>query len=682
MSSIESETAALSEMERLTAHLRTEIEKTKRGEGLEFEDDEEYVKLQTENTKLKHRLAILNKAIAAEKNTLGAAAEVTTKYQPAELPVAVNEMISITEHLVDLFTNAIALAFPELAGTQAIISPVNANAAKFGDYQCNSAMSLAKTLKAAGVNKSPRDIANEIVKNVAQSPLVGKTEVAGAGFINVFLQKDYAVRAIDTLLRKGVNPPACRKQRILVDFSSPNIAKQMHVGHLRSTIIGESICRLLEFLGHDVLRVNHLGDWGTQFGMLIAHLEDRFPNFLNESPPIGDLQAFYKESKKRFDEDEAFKKRAYNCVVLLQGGDANSTKAWNQICDVSRQELQKIYDRLDVTLEPIGESFYQSRMIEVVKYLASKNLLEEDDGRKIMWADESSSGIPLTIVKSDGGFTYDTSDMAAIRYRLEEQKAKWLIYVVDSGQSTHLQNIYRAAERAGIFNPKIHRADHVNFGVVLGEDGKKFKTRSGETVKLSDLLDEGLKRALDKLLEKERDKVLTPEELKAAQESVAYGCIKYADLSHNRTNEYVFSFDKMLEDRGNTAVYLLYAFTRICSISRNCGEDFSDLAKILDSGTAIDLAHEKEWKLAKTLLKFPDVLVKISKDLLLHTLCEFCYEICTVFSEFYDNCYCIEKNKSGEIVRVNRGRILLCEATAAVLKQCFYILGLKPVSKI
>lgn len=384
---------------------------------------------------------------------------------------------------------------------------------------------------------------------------------------------------------------------------------------------------------------------------------------------------------KRFDEDEDFKKRAYNRVVNLQSGESNATRAWKLICDVSRKEFNKIYDRLDINLIEKGESFYQSRMVDVVKFLESKNLLEIDEGRKIMWATEGKDTIPLTIVKSDGGYTYDTSDMAAIRYRLEEEKLEWLIYVVDAGQNTHLKNIFLAAERSGILDPKKHHADHVQFGVVLGEDGKKFKTRSGDTVKLTDLLDEGLKRALGKLIEKERDKVLTPEELKAAQESVAYGCIKYADLSHNRTNEYVFSFDKMLEDRGNTAVYLLYAFTRICSISRNSGEDFSDLVKVLES-TQIELNHEKEWKLAKTLLKFPDILIKISKDLLLHILCEYCYEVCTVFSEFYDNCYCIEKDKEGKIVKVNRSRILLCEATAAILKSCFNILGLKPVAKI
>ncbi|XP_037937034.1 probable arginine--tRNA ligase, cytoplasmic [Teleopsis dalmanni] len=682
MSSLKREIDRLQALERMTAELRTQIENAKNGVIVD-NDDEEYKKLLIENTKLKHRLSILENAIETERKASSGGGNIstTTSFTPATVPTIVNEMISIHQHLTDVFTNAIAIAFEQLAGTTAIISPVAANASKFGDYQCNSAMSIAKSLKLLGINKSPRDIANEILKQVQPSPLIAKLEVAGAGFINVFLEKTYAVRALNNILNSSVKPPHCTKRRVLVDFSSPNIAKEMHVGHLRSTIIGESTCRFLEYMGHDVLRVNHLGDWGTQFGMLIAHLEDRFPKFTTESPPISDLQAFYKESKKRFDENEEFKKRAYDRVVKLQSGEKNSTKAWNLICDVSRKEFQKIYDRLDVKITEKGESFYQSRMLDVIKLLESKNLLEMDEGRKIMWPEESKSGIPLTIVKSDGGFTYDTSDMAAIRYRIEEEKADWLIYVVDAGQSTHLKNIYLAAERSGIFNPKIHRADHVQFGVVLGEDGKKFKTRSGDSVKLSELLDEGLKRSLETLKEKNRDKTLTEEELHEIQESVAYGCIKYADLSHNRINEYVFSFDKMLEDRGNTAVYLLYAYTRICSIARNCGEDFSDLKKILKS-KSIELEHEKEWKLAKTLLKFPDVLIKISGDLLLHSLCEFCYDVATVFSEFYDNCYCIEKDKSGKIIKVNHSRILLCEATAAVLRQCFYILGLKPVQKI
>ncbi|KAF4529246.1 hypothetical protein B566_EDAN017704 [Ephemera danica] len=315
--------------------------------------------------------------------------------------------------------------------------------------------------------------------------------------------------------------------------------------------------------------------------------------------------------------------------------------------------------------------------------------LEEDEGRKVMWG-EGARSIPLTIVKSDGGFTYDTSDMACIDYRINTEKGDWLIYVTDAGQTTHFEVIQACAKRCGILDPSRVRVDHVGFGVVLGEDKKKFKTRSGDTVKLSDLLDEGLSRALEKLHEKERGKVLSPEELKAAQESVAYGCIKYSDLSHNRNHEYVFSYDKrrnqviqlMLDDKGNTAVYLLYMYTRICSIARNANITPEQLQEAAKSNPLV-LDHEKEWKLVKVLLRFPDVLLKISKELLLHQLCEYLYEISTTFSEFYDNCYCVEKDsKTGEIRKVNIERLLLCDATARVMAQCFHILGLKPVTRM
>ncbi|XP_016952081.1 probable arginine--tRNA ligase, cytoplasmic [Drosophila biarmipes] len=662
MSELNTELQKLRELEFKTKGLAARIETAKNGEQL----DVDLVQLQIENKKLKNRLFILKKSIAEESKAGGAKPK---------------DSSSITEHLESVFGQAIATAFPEFKDTPVIIAPVNSTSAKFGDYQCNNAMGLAKKLKEKGISKAPRDIANELKGHCPASPIIEKLEIAGAGFVNVFLSKDFAATALSELLRNGVKPPKVTKKRVLVDFSSPNIAKQMHVGHLRSTIIGESVCRLLEFLEHDVQRINHLGDWGTQFGMLIAHLEDRFPNYLNESPPISDLQQFYKESKKRFDEDEDFKKRAYSRVVSLQKGEANSIKAWELICNVSRKEFKTIYERLDITIEDRGESFYQSRMLSVVEFLRGKGLLEEDEGREIMWPDDTKTGIPLTIVKSDGGFTYDTSDMAAVRHRTQEEFVDWIIYVVDSGQSTHFNTIFKAAERCGILNPSTHRVDHVQFGVVLGEDGKKFKTRSGDTVKLADLLDEGMKRSLQQLESRGRDQVLTPQELKDAQESLAYGCIKYSDLCHNRISDYIFSFDKMLEDRGNTAVYLLYTYTRICSIARNSGEDFSNLPEILKK-VKIELAHEKEWKLAKTLLKLHDILIKCSRELFLHFLCEFCYEVCTVFTEFYDSCYCIEKNKAGEIIAVNHSRILLCEATAAVLRQCFYILGLKPVSKM
>ncbi|XP_033242751.1 probable arginine--tRNA ligase, cytoplasmic isoform X1 [Drosophila miranda] len=664
MSELISELKKLSDLERKTEELSTQI-KSVTGKDHYAETDDDLIKLQLKNTKLKHRLSIIRQSIAYE----------------AKSAMEVTESFSITEHLENVFARAISLAFPEYGNIPVIIAPVNSASAKYGDYQCNNAMGLAKKMKEMGVNRTPRDIANELQKCCPLSPIINKLEVGGAGFVNVYLSKDYAAQSLKNILRNGIKPPRVLKRRVLVDFSSPNIAKQMHVGHLRSTIIGESVCRLLEFLQHDVIRINHLGDWGTQFGMLIAHLEDRFPDFLNKSPPIGDLQSFYKESKKRFDTEEEFKKRAYNRVVSLQSGEPNSRKAWQLICDVSRQEFQAIYDRLDVTLRERGESFYQSRMLSVVDFLRNKNMLEHDEGRQIMWPNEDRSGIPLTIVKSDGGFTYDTSDMAAIRHRIEEEHCTWIIYVVDSGQSTHFNTIFKAAERCCILNPTAHRVHHVQFGVVLGEDGKKFKTRSGDTVKLSDLLNEGMKRSLEQLRSRGRDEILTAQELFEAQEAVAYGCIKYSDLCHNRISDYVFSFDKMLDDRGNTAVYLLYTYTRICSIARNLGDDFCYLLKVLDT-VEIVLNHEKEWKLAKTLLKMHDILIKCSKDLFLHFLCEFCYEVCTVFTEFYDSCYCIKKNKDGEIIEVNRSRVLMCEATAAVLRQCFYILGLKPVSKL
>ncbi|ALC49717.1 Aats-arg [Drosophila busckii] len=662
---MDTELSKLSELEVSTTKLQCKFASAEQPSIDDSPDDLQ--KLRMENNKLKLRLSVINQSITDELKMTGDSHSEDT--------------LSITEHLEKIFAQAIATAYPAYSDVPVLVAPVNNVSAKFGDYQCNNAMGLAKQMKEKGISKPPREIAIEILKCCPASPIIEKIEVAGAGFVNIFLNKNYAVDALTNLLRNGLKPPAVPKRRVLVDFSSPNIAKQMHVGHLRSTIIGESICRLLEFLQHDVIRINHLGDWGTQFGMLIAHLEDRFPNFLNESPPIGDLQAFYKESKKRFDEDEAFKKRAYNRVVTLQSGDPNSIKAWTLICDVSRQEFQKIYDRLNVTLKERGESFYQSRMLSVVDLLRSKQLLELDEGREIMWQDSEKTGIPLTIIKSDGGFTYDTSDMAAIRHRIEEEQANWLIYVVDSGQSTHFNSIFKAAERCGIVDPSLHRVDHVQFGVVLGEDGKKFKTRSGDTVKLSDLLDEGMKQSLQKLQARGRDQVLTPEELLNAQEAVAYGCIKYTDLCHNRISDYVFSFEKMLDDRGNTAVYLLYTYTRIASIARNSGTDFSNLSDVLNTH-ALALDHEKEWKLAKTLLKVHDVLVKCANGLYLHFLCEFCYEICIVFTEFYDSCYCIEKNKAGEIVKINHSRILLCEATATVLRSCFNILGLKPVTKM
>ncbi|XP_042305814.1 arginine--tRNA ligase, cytoplasmic [Sceloporus undulatus] len=620
--------------------------------------------LREENARLKYRLNVLQKSLQEERNR-----GKTSK-----------GMVNINSRLQDIFGAAIKAAYPDLENPPLAVTP--SQQPKFGDYQCNSAMSITQILLKTKEQKvSPREIADKIARNIPDNECIEKVEIAGPGFINVHLKKDFVSRQLSSLLVNGVQPPATgKRKKVLIDFSSPNIAKEMHVGHLRSTIIGESMSRLFEFVGDDVLRINHLGDWGTQFGMLIAHLQDKFPDYLTVSPPIGDLQAFYKESKRRFDTEEEFKKRAYQCVVLLQSKNPEFIKAWKLICDVSRQEFQKIYDCLDISLVERGESYYQDMMHGIVKELEEKGFVQVDDGRKIVFVPGYS--VPLTIVKSDGGFTYDTSDLAAIKQRLLEEKADYVIYVVDSGQSVHFQTIFAAAQMIGWYDPKVNRVVHAPFGVVLGEDKKKFKTRSGDTVRLIDLLEEGLKRSMDKLKEKERDKVLTPEELKAAQTSVAFGCIKYADLSHNRINDYIFSFDKMLDDRGNTAAYLLYAFTRIRSIARLANIDEETLRKAART-TEIILDHEKEWKLSKCILRFPEIIQKILDDLLLHTLCDYLYELATTFTEFYDSCYCVEKDRqTGKIVKVNMWRMLLCEATAAVMAKGFDILGIKPVQKM
>ncbi|XP_073979535.1 arginine--tRNA ligase-like protein isoform X1 [Rhodnius prolixus] len=630
--------------------------------------DEESRELIIKNQKLKYRIGILKRAIEEEKEN--------SKRCKGILESDFN---GLKDNLTVICMKALKTAYPDV-DVQQEVQP--SGRPQFGDYQFNAAMHLCKMLKTEGVKCSPPEIAKNIVSHIESSTLIDKIEVAPAGFINLWLNKEFCQNQLTKLVAEGVKPPTLKKKlRVGVDFSSPNIAKEMHVGHLRSTIIGDSICRLLEYLGHDVLRLNHVGDWGTQFGMLIAHLQDKFPDYLKISPPIADLQNFYKESKVRFDNDEEFKKRAYHCVVKLQQREPDYITAWNLICDVSRKEFQVIYDKLDIEIIERGESFYQKHMEALVKDLDEKGLLIEDEGRKVIFGTEKGS-IPLTIVKSDGGFTYDTSDLATVKQRVQEDNLDWIIYVTDAGQATHFKLVYNVAKKLGLWDPKKVRMDHVQFGLVLGSDKKKFKTRSGETIKLSELLEEGLNRAEQKLKEKERDSVLSEEEFQKAKEAVAYGCIKYADLCHNRINDYVFSFDKMLDDKGNTAVYMLYALTRIRSIARNANISVSQLQEAAKD-VKVSVEHEKEWNLAKILLRFNEELKKIVNDLHCHHLCEFLYDIATAFTEFYGACYCIEKDpKTGNIVKVHMGRLLLCEATAMIMEKCFHLLGLKSLSRM
>ncbi|KAG0726435.1 Arginine--tRNA ligase, cytoplasmic [Chionoecetes opilio] len=649
------------EAEKLAGRLHALSEGVVDGPDNADTQDKELTDLLNENRKLKYRIGILKKSAERLRDNAGVTSTLNMK-----------NSCNVLGQLEDLFSRALQAAYP---GVTHVASQLQVSKQKQADYQCNDAMALAKSLK-----KNPREVGEILLKNVPPSPMVSKLELSGPGFINITISTDFIRQQVTNIVLHGVTPPPTTPLRVVVDFSSPNIAKEMHVGHLRSTIIGDSIARLMEYLGHDVLRINHLGDWGTQFGMLIAHLEDRFPDFATKPPPIADLQTFYKESKKRFDEDAEFKKRAYQAVVKLQAHNPIHIKGWQEICEISKKEFSKVYERLKVKIIDRGESFYQSRMESAVKVLQDTGMLEEDEGRKVMFGE--GADIPLTIVKSDGGFTYDTSDMACIRQRIEEEKADWLVYVTDAGQGQHFKSLFACAKKAGIYDAAKTRIDHVTFGVVLGKTGRSSRhDQVSDTVRLVDLLNEGLQRSEEKLQEKERDKALTKEEFTKARDAVAYGCIKYADLSHDRARDYVFSFDRMLDFRGNTAAYLLYALTRIRSIARTACIKREDIMAEAQKHP-IELEHEKEWKLARTLLKLSDVLLKITEDLCLHSLCEYLFEVSAVFTEFYDNCYCVEKNSDGKIVKINLNRLMLCEATAAVMEKCFAILGIDTVGKM
>lgn len=605
-------------------------------------------------------------------------------------------MDSILRKSKSIIASAVKEAFPDVDCPPIMILPASVKIEVEADYSCTIAMSLVKLLAKMKQNLTGMQIAENIKEKLQESsPAKGIFEnltVTKPGFINFVVNKDYVNTHLFSVLKAGQvqveKDPRVDDGPVIVDYSAPNIAKEMHVGHLRSTIIGDCAARMLEYAGFKLLRLNHVGDWGTQFGMLLALLFERFgedhSKFTNE---ISDLQTFYKEAKKRFDEDEEFKSRSYATVVQLQSKDPVAIAAWQRICDVSRREFSTIYERLGIeNLIERGESFYHEGMKKIVEVLKENNWLEEDEGRQILWPNvpKQKNDIPLTIIKSDGGFTYDTSDLAALHQRVFEEKAARIIYVVDNGQAVHFQTLFAAGRRTILAGQNV-KLDFVGFGLVLGEDRKKFRTRSGDTIKLSDLLDEGLQRSKAKLIEKNRQAELTEEELKAAQEAVAYGCIKYADLSRDRNKDYVFSFDQMLDDKGNTAVYLLYSLTRIRSIRRNAG--FTEINEVITAkqeatGTdTLDLTHPLELKLAKFVLKFPDIIQQCIDDLQFHLLCNYLYDLSGVFTDFYGACYCIEKS-GDQLIKLHYDRILLCEATALVMDKGLTLLGLKTLSRM
>eukprot|EP00899_Mesostigma_viride_P012555 jgi/Mesvir1/212/Mv13556-RA.1 len=501
-----------------------------------------------------------------------------------------------------LFARAVADVVPGQApGDVAPLVAACANT-KFGDYQCNNAMPIFQKLKTAPVEgvsfKNPQEVAKAIIQRLPSNELISATSVAGPGFINATISREWIARHISDMLRNGMGRwrPALPPGRAVVDFSSPNIAKEMHVGHLRSTIIGDTIARVLEYAGQDVLRVNHVGDWGTQFGMLIQYLsEDESSGDVlaegNEENAAGTLQALYKASKKKFDDDPEFKKRAQMAVVKLQSGDESSLATWRRICELSRREFEQIYSRLGIKIQEKGESFYNPFIPDTLKELQSRGLTQVSEGALCVFLEGES--VPLIVQKSDGGFNYASTDLTALRYRIAQERANRVIYVTDVGQKQHFSMVFEAAKLAGwLQSDGAPRLDHVGFGLVLGDDGKRFRTRSTEVVRLVDLLDEAKQRCLTQLKERGNlEEGITEEELEAAAAAMGYGAVKYADLRGNRLSNYTFNYDRMLDLKGNTAVYLLYAHVRIASIIRKYSGDVATLKE--KSAEAIKLEHTR-----------------------------------------------------------------------------------------
>lgn len=599
-------------------------------------------------------------------------------------------MLRIAETLDAQLQVAMGRAFPEAAAQAEAagrcLDPQLAPASKpeFGDFQANGALPLAKPL-----GQPPRKIAEAVVEQLKAEPafaeLCLEPQIAGPGFINLTLRPERLAAEVQARLgdqRLGV-PAVPQGAPVVVDFSSPNIAKEMHVGHLRSTIIGDSLARVLEFRGHPVLRLNHVGDWGTQFGMLITHLKQVAPEALDtaDAVDLGDLVAFYRQAKQRFDDDEAFQTTSREEVVKLQGGDPVSLKAWGLLCDQSRREFQKIYDRLDIRLSERGESFYNPYLEGVVADLEAAGLLVVDDGARCVFL-EGVSGkdgkpLPVIVQKRDGGFNYATTDLAAIRYRFgsapEGDGARRVIYVTDAGQANHFAGVFQVARRAG-WLPEDGRLEHVPFGLVQGEDGKKLKTRAGDTVRLRDLLDEAVERAEADLSRRLEEEGRTEDEafIQHVATTVGLAAVKYADLSQNRITNYQFSFDRMLALQGNTAPYLLYAVVRIAGIARKGGD--------LEAGAGSEplrLAEPQEWALVRELLKFDAVIAEVEEELLPNRLCTYLFELSQVFNRFYDQ---VPVLKAEDPARSSR--LALCRLTADTLKLGLGLLGIPTLERM
>ncbi|ENZ7192963.1 arginine--tRNA ligase [Klebsiella variicola] len=560
------------------------------------------------------------------------------------------------------------------AGAPADCEPQVRQSAKvqFGDYQANGVMAVAKKLGMA-----PRQLAEQVLSHLDLNGIANKVEIAGPGFINIFLDPAFLADNVNRALqseRLGVTKP--QAQTIVVDYSAPNVAKEMHVGHLRSTIIGDASVRTLEFLGHKVIRANHVGDWGTQFGMLIAYLEKQQQENAGEMA-LADLEGFYREAKKHYDEDEAFAERARSYVVKLQGGDQYFLQMWRKLVDITMSQNQITYDRLNVTLtrdDVMGESLYNPMLPGIVADLKAKGLAVESEGATVVFLDEykNKEGEPMGVIiqKKDGGYLYTTTDIACAKHRYETLHADRVLYYIDSRQHQHLMQAWTIVRKAG-YVPDSVPLEHHMFGMMLGKDGKPFKTRAGGTVKLADLLDEALERARRLVAEKNPD--MSADELENLAKVVGIGAVKYADLSKNRTTDYVFDWDNMLAFEGNTAPYMQYAYTRVLSVFRKAGIDENAM-----NDAPVVIAEDREAQLAARLLQFEETLSVVAREGTPHVMCAYLYDLAGLFSGFYEHCPIL----SAESEETRNSRLKLALLTAKTLKLGLDTLGIETVERM
>ena len=561
-----------------------------------------------------------------------------------------------------------------VAGAPANCEPQVRQSAKvqFGDYQANGMMAVAKKLGMA-----PRQLAEQVLTHLDLNGIASKVEIAGPGFINIFLDPAFLAEHVQQALaseRLGVAKPA--KQTVVIDYSAPNVAKEMHVGHLRSTIIGDAAVRTLEFLGHHVIRANHVGDWGTQFGMLIAWLEKQQQENAGEMA-LADLEGFYRDAKKHYDEDEAFAERARNYVVKLQGGDPYFLDMWRKLVDITMTQNQITYNRLSVTLtrdDVMGESLYNPMLPGIVADLKAQGLAVESEGATVVFLDEykNKEGEPMGVIiqKKDGGYLYTTTDIACAKYRYETLHADRVLYYIDSRQHQHLMQAWTIVRKAG-YVPDSVPLEHHMFGMMLGKDGKPFKTRAGGTVKLADLLDEALERARRLVAEKNPD--MPADELEKLANAVGIGAVKYADLSKNRTTDYIFDWDNMLAFEGNTAPYMQYAYTRVLSVFRKAEIDESAL-----SSAPVVIREDREAQLAARLLQFEETLTVVAREGTPHVMCAYLYDVAGLFSGFYEHCPIL----SAENEEVRNSRLKLAQLTAKTLKLGLDTLGIETVERM